>query len=51
MKVDKKDIMKLQRACNRNLELEIGRVNYNRVYKNKKAYSRKGKSLIKLENI
>lgn len=48
--INKQDIMKLQRVCNRNFELEIGRVNYSRVHKNKKAYSRKGKSKFKLES-
>lgn len=34
----------MNKAVSRNIELESGRVNYNRVHKSAKAYSRKGKS-------
>jgi len=43
MKVSNKKIEKLIRKVNRQLELESGRVSYNRTHKNKKAYSRKNK--------
>jgi hypothetical protein len=36
-----KEIDKLTRKVNRQLELEAGRISYNRVHKNKKAYDRK----------
>lgn len=36
-----KEIDKLTRKINRQLELEAGRISYNRVHKNKKAYDRK----------
>ena len=44
MKIGKNDIIKMNKAVSRNIELEAGRVNYNRVHKSVKAYSRKGKS-------
>jgi hypothetical protein len=40
MKVGKKEINRLQRKVNRNLELEQGRQSYNRVHKSKVAYKR-----------
>jgi hypothetical protein len=43
MKIGKNDIIKMNKAVSRNIELEAGRVNYNRVHKSVKAYSRKGK--------
>ena len=36
-----KEIDKLTRKVNRQLELEAGRISYNRVHKNKKASDRK----------
>ncbi len=48
MKLAKKHINKISRKVNRQLELESGRVSYNRVHKNKKAYDRKqNKKIIK----
>ena len=44
MKLNKNDIIKMQRNQSRVAELELGRINYKRVHKNKKAYTRKGVS-------
>jgi len=41
MKIDKQYIITLTKAANRKLELAEGRINNNRVFKNKKAYDRK----------
>ena len=41
MKLNKDIQDKPTRKINRQLELEAGRVSYNRVFKNKKAYDRK----------
>jgi len=40
MKVGKKEINRLQRKVNRDLELAQGRQSYNRVHKSKVAYKR-----------
>jgi hypothetical protein len=40
MKINKTIQDKLTRKVNRQLELEAGRLSYNRIHKNKKAYSR-----------
>lgn len=49
MKLNKDIQDKLLRKVNRQLELEAGRVSYNRVHKNKKAYDRKeNKKFIKI---
>jgi preprotein translocase subunit Sss1 len=42
---------KLLRKVNRQLELEAGRVSYNRVHKSKKTYSRKKYSKISKINL
>lgn len=43
MKLTKDHITKLTKAANRQLELEVGRVNYNRKHKDKTKYVRKPK--------
>lgn len=40
MKLNKDIVTNLSRKVSRQLELEAGRVSYNRAHKNKKAYSR-----------
>jgi hypothetical protein len=40
IKISKKEINRLQRKTNRDLELEQGRQSYNRVHKSKVAYKR-----------
>lgn len=49
MKLSKNEIAKLERKQNRLIELQVGRVSYNRVHASKKTYTRKGKSAFKLE--
>ena len=41
MKLNSNTLNKLKRKVARQQELEAGRVSYNRVHKNKKAYNRK----------
>ena len=48
-KINKDEIINLERKNNRLIELQVGRVNYNRVHVSKKAYTRKGKSAFKLK--
>ncbi len=49
MKPDKDIVNNLSRKVNRQLELEAGRLCYNRIHKNKKAYDRKeNKKFIKI---
>lgn len=40
MKIKKKQIITIAKAANRELELAVGRINYKRVHKSKKAYNR-----------
>ena len=51
MKLTKNHINKLSRKVNRQLELESGRVSYNRVHKSKKAYDRKKNKNIIQKNL
>ena len=40
-KITKEQILKMERAISRNIEIESGmRINHNKVHKSKKAYSR-----------
>jgi hypothetical protein len=41
MKLKKDIIDKISRKVSRQIEMEAGRISYNRVHKNKKAYNRK----------
>lgn len=50
IKVSKEQLLTMDRAISRSIELENGmRLNHHKVHKNKKAYSRKGKQAFKLE--
>ena len=40
MKIKKEHIINMTKAANRELELAVGRVNYNNVHRSKKAYNR-----------
>lgn len=42
MKIDKKQVLKIERSISRDMELESGlRINHKKVHKSKKAYDRK----------
>ena len=48
MKIDKKDLEKMSKSVNREVEIENGQnVNRHRVHKNKKAYNRREGKKIK----
>jgi hypothetical protein len=51
MKITKEQIDKLVKKTNRNLELATGRINYNRLHKDKTIYSRKNNLKIIQNNL
>lgn len=51
MKLPKQHIEKLSRKVNRQLELEAGRVSYNRIHKDKTKYDRNKNKIILKKNL